>query len=236
MKQCDFPGIDAQFQQIISGNGANALNTFKYGKYCGASNFDPTGSAPCNPIDAACQAHDACYAADDINTSNPFTQERLDCNDEFILELVDAIDTGSDACDETGAEGEGLLCDDNICEYEEIGQNIICIFCGIYLEDLLTPFVATSDGGALAACLGDSIATAFIQLRSGFPLASYKENADFHIDETYLSSGYLLPTVSDILADASPPLTLLLPGATANCCTEEDKKDESNDFCYISQP
>ena len=117
------------------GEARNDLNAYKYGKYCGASNFcnaneqSPQGT-PCNPIDAACQAHDGCYG----NDSNELGElEKCECDANFLLSLVGGLATfGGGSCDASSGDE---LCDSTACPYEESGLAIIFFFCQVFEEE-----------------------------------------------------------------------------------------------------
>ena len=135
-EQCNtdgFTGVDAQLQQVLNGNGANALNAFKYGRYCGASNFNMVGDVePCNPIDKACQGHDLCYAEGGVSTDDGPTPNRCECNGGSPTSFIPSLVASLFACDE-GAGDE--LCTGSVCDYNTVAIETICLFCFLHMSD-----------------------------------------------------------------------------------------------------
>mmetsp|Transcript_2517 Transcript_2517/g.7383 ORF Transcript_2517/g.7383 Transcript_2517/m.7383 type:complete len:219 (-) Transcript_2517:149-805(-) len=149
-----FPAVLAQF----AGNGGSAsgLAAYKYGRYCGAANFDRTGREPCNAIDAACQEHDSCYAANQVTSgdipipADPDSPEqvmvnaRCTCNNIFIASLLaettQAFLTGTGGnCGDNDEE----ICDCGESSYNQVADLQVCLFCLIQLEDATSSTTAT---------------------------------------------------------------------------------------------
>ncbi|CAB9525528.1 expressed unknown protein [Seminavis robusta] len=75
---------------------ANA-RLFRYGKYCGSTNYCPQNGAsqnqpePCNDIDAACQTHDDCLASEGTTPDGDEPvdfPDRCDCDIAFVQALI----------------------------------------------------------------------------------------------------------------------------------------------------
>jgi hypothetical protein len=155
-EQCEsLPGVLTQLnQQLEPDNKAgNFLSAFKYGKYCGARNSvrEPGGlglgldTSSCNPIDEACKGHDACYSDPDVSISGEPTPAKCKCNSVFIQALF--AGRALDDC-------TGELCySEGRCPYTENAENILCLFCGIYLTDLQI-VDGCFDPVAYSICLG----------------------------------------------------------------------------------
>lgn len=77
--------ITPDFSAVLASAPAGAV---PYGNYCGPDrNGHDFQDDPIDCVDAACMAHDTCYAAENIDWLGPYSPERGECDCDLVCAL-----------------------------------------------------------------------------------------------------------------------------------------------------